>query len=1136
MYANGAGIGGSYVWTGPAGSGFSSTIQNSTINNASPIHVGVYTVNITDANGCAAATTISITLDKCLRLGDLVWNDLNNNGIKDNGESGIAGVTVKLYRDTNNDGTPDGSALDTKITSSTGNYLFVGLEPDNYLVAIIAPAGYVSSTGKNGNTTGPYEGIDTPDPDDDINDDDNGSTVGLEIITKPVTLINFSEPTNDGDSDNNSNLTVDFGLFKPSKIGDYVWYDIDRDGIQNGTLTGVSGMKVTLTDALGNELATTTTSSTGYYLFDNLGLGDYKVVFDKTTLPPAYVFSPQNAGGDSTKDSDVDTDGKTGVISITVPGTINLTIDAGINCPAPNIAISADKNSYCAGSQIQLSTVVTGSPTVASYSWVGPAGFTSSVQNPVIASASTTQGGVYTLTVTANNACAATATATVNVVVYAQPTVAATVVTSQVCKGGIIELKGNGSGNSYGWSGPAGFSSTQQNPTITNVDEINEGVYTLTVKDGNICSASATVNVIVNPLPTVTATGGVVCAGLSTNLNAQGATSYAWSGPNGFTATGASPSVNIQGIYTVVGTNTNGCTATATASLTVNPAATITASNIEVCVGGVAKLVATGGSNYAWSGPNGFSSTIAEPIVANSASTSLSGVYTVVATTSLGCIGSATATLTVKENPVVTILGNTVICPAGQVTLSTNATGIYSWSGPNSFTATTSSVNVSNPGTYQVSVTNNGCSAVGTIALTTETFSLAAFASPNITCTGGTINLRVNATVGSGIKSYAWSGPAGFTSTQATPTLNNVVVASSGVYTVSVEGNSGCASTATVNVTVQPIPTVNNTVGFCQGSKAVLSVNNYTSYLWNTGSTASSIEVTNSGIYTVTVIDINGCISFGSFNVTENPKPTATITGATAFCSYTSTDLTINSGVSGQTYSWTGPNGFSSTSQTITATEAGNYVVKVISDKGCEATTSVSVTKNTTTATATGGSTCEEGSITLTATGGTSYSWTGPNGFTSTAQNPQLTHLPKAGQGVYEVTVNNNGCTATATSSVTVYEKPVFVPVLANSTCNNNTPANNGYIKIIGFDTINKYDIVEGSTYTGGKTFANATVIPSNGMLLSNITNPTTDKTYTIRVFNTNNCFTDKTVTIQAVTCECGPLICIPIAIQRIGR
>ncbi|WP_313915898.1 GEVED domain-containing protein [Tahibacter sp.] len=148
-----------------------------------------------------------------LSLGNLVWNDRNNNGLVDGGENGISTVTVVLYRDSDNNGTPDGAAIATTSTDGNGNYLFAALDPDTYLVEITPPAGYRTSTGSGLPPylpTGTYEPA--PDPDNDVNNDDNGTLQGAVIRSAPVTLSVGGEPVNDGDADANSNLSVDFGL------------------------------------------------------------------------------------------------------------------------------------------------------------------------------------------------------------------------------------------------------------------------------------------------------------------------------------------------------------------------------------------------------------------------------------------------------------------------------------------------------------------------------------------------------------------------------------------------------------------------------------------------------------------------------------------------------------------------------------------------------------------------------------------------------------------------------------------------------------------------------------------------------------------------------------------------------------
>ena len=135
-----------------------------------------------------------------LQLGNRVWYDTNNDGLNNSGENGIANVSVKLYKDNNNDNAADGAAIATKTTDANGYYSFGNLAPGNYIVGVTIPAGYTSSS-KNGG-----------DPDNNINSDDNGQVLsGTEIRTLTITLAAGTEP--DGNASNtNTNNTVDFGL------------------------------------------------------------------------------------------------------------------------------------------------------------------------------------------------------------------------------------------------------------------------------------------------------------------------------------------------------------------------------------------------------------------------------------------------------------------------------------------------------------------------------------------------------------------------------------------------------------------------------------------------------------------------------------------------------------------------------------------------------------------------------------------------------------------------------------------------------------------------------------------------------------------------------------------------------------
>ncbi len=150
-----------------------------------------------------------------LLLGNQVWLETDNDGIFEpqNGEVGINGVRVNLYRDVNGDGIPSideyaGSTITLTSNGLDGRYSFGSLDGGEYLVVVDL---------NNFTGSGPLAGLQTctgndpaPDPDNDVNGDDNGGFIGAVLASLPVTLQPNQEPITDGDSDNNTNLTVDF--------------------------------------------------------------------------------------------------------------------------------------------------------------------------------------------------------------------------------------------------------------------------------------------------------------------------------------------------------------------------------------------------------------------------------------------------------------------------------------------------------------------------------------------------------------------------------------------------------------------------------------------------------------------------------------------------------------------------------------------------------------------------------------------------------------------------------------------------------------------------------------------------------------------------------------------------------------
>ncbi|MEZ4678983.1 MAG: SdrD B-like domain-containing protein [Caldilineaceae bacterium] len=221
-----------------------------------------------------------------MSLGNLVWYDNNNNGLFESGlgEAGIQGVTVTLALS----GTA--SPILTTTTDVSGRYLFTGLMPGDYVVTI--PAANFAPGGPLENLQSSADPVSASSINSDNNDDDDGpGVVNGAVSSQPVNLSIGLEPTTDGDGDNNSNLSIDFAFTQLGSIGDTVWYDENSSGgATQGGEPGLPGIEVQLIDSLGGVM-TTTTDSSGNYLFPDLPLGTYTVTVVTATLPTTVTTS-----------------------------------------------------------------------------------------------------------------------------------------------------------------------------------------------------------------------------------------------------------------------------------------------------------------------------------------------------------------------------------------------------------------------------------------------------------------------------------------------------------------------------------------------------------------------------------------------------------------------------------------------------------------------------------------------------------------------------------------------------------------------------------------------------------------------------------------------------------------------------
>ena len=908
----------------------------------------------------------------------------------------------------------------------------------------------------------------------------------------------------------------------PIQIGNFVWKDTDGDGVQDAGETPLQGVTVKLYAADGTTvIATATTDAKGQYYFSNAtGSSTANNIYGLALTPNTNYFlkvtslgthtsvtglsltNPTTGGtsginaGTSIANNDAVVSGGIPTISFTTGfyGEHNDTYDFGFAACSVTATASASPATVCAGQTVTLS--VSGGNSGSSYAWSGPNGFTSTSQSPTISGVSDVNSGTYSVTVSNSPSC--TATSTVAVVVN---TVTATAANSAGCEGGAIALSATG-GGTYAWSGPNSFTSTLQNPTLTTSTAANAGTYAVQVTK-NGCTVSANTVVTLSTATASVTSNSPLCAGSTLQLSASGSgTSYSWTGPSGFTSTLQNPSVSpvVAGTYSVTITG-GSCSGNASTVVVVNPTPVATVTKGTVCVSESIQLHATGGTAYAWSGPNGFSSTSSDPVIA-SAVLANAGTYSVTIT-GASTLCSASVPVNVTTGSIflnnyaeiisadqtvtgVTVANNstteiddasftTELIPCTQPTFSLsatsatcngavansnaqlNVTGITNgtrvgWSVGQTYTgpayagatnlsgATYTIGNLDNPSDsirYTVRVFNGGDCCVKDISVVLYPAACAAAASNSPICLGGTINLQA-----SGGITYAWSGPNSFTSTLQNPTITSATALAAGTYTVTVTsyGNSSTATTTVAFNTPTASAGANSPVAV--GQAINLTASGGATYAWSGPNSFTSTEqnptitsavLANGGTYTVTVTSADGCTATATVAVavTNNACSQTVTAAANTVCNGQTLNLMATPSVVGASYNWTGPNGFTSTQQNPSITNAaddhhsGTYTVSVTTATGCTGSSNVNVTVGTypTEPIITGTTVVSVGDVlTLTAESdvAATYTWTKPNASTASGAVLTVPTVTATDAGTYSVAVSLGSCTLNASTTVTV--------------------------------------------------------------------------------------------------------------------
>lgn len=1018
-----------------------------TISNLSS---GIYTVTVTDANGCTTTSSIAITEPQCTGFNvTIVANNPGCNG-SDNGS-----VTAIV----------SGGVTPFAFNWSTGDVTqsVINLGPGNYTVVVT-----------------------------DVNLCQSSATVTL--IEPPVlsAIDSVTNVTIVGGSDGTATVSASGGT--PGYL--YSW----SNGGSTATISNLTygTYYYTITDQNGCTISDSVFVDRPYCMNRSVSItsDDVNCINGSDGTATATMnfgispFTYQWSNGQLTQTS---TGLSAGVYSVIVTDSVNCVANATITITEPTeleIAITVDDVNCNGNFDGNINLTVGGGTFPYTYSWSNGV----SAQDPVNLFA-----GTYNVLVTDANGCTISGSAVVN---EPQPLTYSYTKTDVTCNGltnGSIDVTVSGGTQPYNYSWTNGA-------TTQDLTGLGSSSYTVYISDANNCQVVSYPSILVDQPAVLIATGSSVACptpgATTTNVTLLifgGSAPYQISYDNGNTyyAPGVySATLPIDSLYNIVVKDSNNCISPATYSVTVPPAVEITNVTFNPCVTPGASTVtltsATTGGNgpyqISWDGGTTFGS-------AGNYSTNLpfNTSYTVVAMDANGC-ASVPLVINVPDSlhlsaTAATFAGNYNISCAGMsdgsiTTLTSGGTTAYTWqwSGPNGFSSSSASIASLGAGTYNLILTDaNQCTKSLTVTITepaTLTSSLSAATvngGYNISCSGlsdGSITSSNNG--GTAPYSFAWTGPNNYSAN--TSSISNL---EAGSYTLVVTDQNGCTATNTITLTEPAVLTASvsgsafNGFGVsCNGSSdgsLTSTVSGGTAaynFVWtgpgNFSAATQNISNIAAGNYTLTVTDQNGCKYSTSYEITQ-PQPifssftAGTYNGGYNISCYGATDgsitSTINGGVNPFQFSWSGPNGFASSQQDLSSIGAGTYLVTYTDDNGCSASASVTITEpaaltsNASTSSYNGfGISCyneKDGNILIDVLGGTSpfvVEWNGPNGFTSSSED-----LNGVGAGNYSAVITDqNNCSVSVNAVLTEPDAIVLSAVTVNETCE----ADNGTVDL----------------------------------------------------------------------------------------